>query len=401
MIVTRRSILAGAGAAILSSGAKAQASADATLRTILDASEKTDAPAIMADRLSRVDPASLSPSARADLITALSGLRIDAQLADRFPNAAAMSAARYRLLLRRITSDDADPGALMRRLDAERGVLTDRADRLMKRLDRATGTVGARYSAMWSDPEWLYSDDDAGRDRAVADMNRTLAAARLQALRDYPAIPAHCFHVSVRRMGAADEAAGRGGYRDLPTATTAGAYVVDLKHIRRRPGWTLPSVVRHETLPGHMIQLPIEAAAAPHPLRIRYAPGFAEGWAIHAERVALVQGVYVADPMAELGCIHWLLFRVGRALADLHIHLSGWTRADALRHLVDWQGEPAYFAPFDVDIDRIVKDPGARVAEAAAWFALDDLWRRKGGWDALQPPRSGRVRNDRLADWMG
>jgi uncharacterized protein (DUF885 family) len=231
-------------------------------------------------------------------------------------------------------------------------------------------------------------------------MNRTLAVARSAAVRDYRAIPAYCFDVAVRRMTASDEAAGRGGYRDLPTATTAGAYVVDLKHILRRPSWTLPSVVRHETLPGHMIQLPVEAAAAPHPLRLKYASGFAEGWAIHAERTALDHGVYAADPMAELGCLHWLLFRVGRALIDLRIHLSGWTRDDARRHLVEWQGEPAYFAPFDLDIDRIVKDPGTRAAEAAAWLALDDLRVKKGREVALQPPLYGRLRNDRIAETL-
>lgn len=401
MIVSRRSVLAGAGAAMLPVPARAQTGADAAVRTLLDAAAAHAAPADMVDRLSRIDPAPLSPSSRADLITAISGLRIDAELAERFPDdTSAMSPARYRLVLRRVTSDDCEPGALLRRLDRERRTLTDRADRVMKALGHATGTIGARYSAMWRDPAWLYGDDDAGRDRAVADMNRTLAAARPAAMRDYRAIPAYCFDVAVRRMTASDEAAGRGGYRDLPTAMTAGAYVVDLKDILRRPSWTLPSVVRHETLPGHMIQLPVEAAAAPHPLRLKYASGFAEGWAIHAERTALDHGVYAANPMAELGCLHWLLFRIGRALIDLRIHLSGWTRDDARRHLVEWQGEPAYFAPFDLDIDRIVKDPGTRAAEAAAWLTLDDLWRKRGRAVALPPPLYGRLRNDRIAETL-
>ena len=396
MIVSRRSVLAGAGIVLIPSRARAQERADAALRSLLDAAAPGGDAAFFAERLAVLDPRPLSPSARIDRDTALSGLRIDAELARSHPDPAGpMSRDRYRLILRRLTSDDADPGMLRTRIAREHRALLARADRVMRRLGHRSGTVGARYSALWRNPAWLYADDDAGRDRAVADMNATLAVARAAATHVYPDVPTYCFDVAIRRLNKADELAKRGGYRDLPDATRSGGYTVDLREIRRRPSWTLPSVVRHETLPGHMIQLPVEARAAPHPLRLRYAPGFAEGWAIHAERSALDQGVYAADPMAELGCLHWLLFRTGRALIDFDLHLAGWSRSQAHAQLAAWQGEPAYFAPFDNDIDRIVAEPAARVAEAAAWFALDDMQRARGR-KPIMPPPYGRVRNDRL-----
>jgi uncharacterized protein (DUF885 family) len=177
-------------------------------------------------------------------------------------------------------------------------------------------------------------------------------------------------------MSRADEQAGKGGYRELPTPGKAGAYYVDLKDIRRRPSWTLPSVVAHELLPGHMIQLPIEVAAAPHPLRLEYTPAFAEGWGIYAEQLAAAEGAFT-DPMAELGHLHWLLFRIGRGLVDIAVQCDGWTVERARAQLVAWQGEPAYFAPFDTDLARIVAEPASRAAEALAWLAIADSAPRK------------------------
>jgi uncharacterized protein (DUF885 family) len=304
--------------------------------------------------------------------------------------------ARYRMLLRRLSSDDAEPSLALRRLERERRKLTMRADRIMLRLGHCSGTVGARYAALWRDPRWLYSDDETGRDRAVADMARTLALARAAALAAFPEAPPYCFDVSVRRLSPADLAAGKGGYRILPTPTKPGAYVVDLKELRRRPSWTLPSIVRHELFPGHMIQLPLEASADPHPLRLKYAPGFAEGWAIHVERRALDDHAYAGDPMAELGCLHWLLFRVCRALIDLHVHLSGWTTHRSIEQWIAWQGEAAYFAPFQLDVKRIAAEPGLRAAEALAWLAMDDLARRDATAFRRVALRHGRMRIDLL-----
>jgi hypothetical protein len=40
--------------------------------------------------------------------------------------------------------------------------------------------------------------------------------------------------------------------------------------------------------------------------------------------------------------------------------------------LIEWQGEPAYFAPFDVELARIPLEPASRVAEAMAWLTIAD-----------------------------
>jgi hypothetical protein len=39
----------------------------------------------------------------------------------------------------------------------------------------------------------------------------------------------------------------------------------------------------------------------------------------------------------------------------------------------------AYFAPFDMDLDRIVGDPAVRAAEALVWLGLADRTRGRRG----------------------
>ncbi len=268
------------------------------------------------------------------------------------------------------------PAYAERRLLVELNRLHARAKHLFDQIGASRGTVAARYAKLWQDGRFLYPDTDAGRAEAIGDMNRMLATARAKIPTAFGALPPWCLNASARALSAEEIAAGRGGYREVPTPTRAGAYVVDLKDIRRRPRWTLPSVVAHELLPGHMIQLSLEGATPPHPLRIEYASAFVEGWGIYAEQVAERAGAYT-DPHDGLGHIHWLLFRVARALVDLGIHLHDWSIEQARERLTEWQGEPAYFAPFDIELARIPLEPGTRVAEAMAWLAIADNGRNK------------------------
>lgn len=268
------------------------------------------------------------------------------------------------------------PAYAERRLFVELNRLHARATHLFDQIGASKGTVAARYAKLWQDERFLYPDTDAGRAEAIGDMNRMLATARAKIPAAFGALPPWCLNASARELSAQEIAAGRGGYREVPTPTRAGAYVVDLKDIRRRPRWTIPSVVAHELLPGHMIQLGLESATPPHPLRIEYASAFVEGWGIYAEQLVEKAGAYT-DPHDALGHIHWLLFRVARALVDLGIHLHGWSIEQARERLVEWQGEPAYFASFGTELARIPLEPGTRAAEAMTWLAIVDQSRSR------------------------
>ncbi|MGP7795678.1 DUF885 family protein [Sphingomonas sp. CLY1604] len=402
----RRSVIAGLGAS-LAWPSSAVAQDTEKLSAALDGAA-TLPPAQALASLRGFDDRALPPARRLDLLTARAGLAVDAQLAALpqagprkagyrpLPDAGPITPGHYALLLARPLGR-VDPRAAQRRLTRELAALHARAARLFATLGMAEGTIGARFTALWQDERFLYADPAA----AVADMARSLAAARMRVPAAVGPVPAWCTDVAVRSLSPAEIAAGRNGYRIVPTPTQQGAYIVDLKQLRRRPSWTLPSVVAHELLPGHMIQLGLEGIAAPHPLRIDYAASFVEGWGIHAEALAAAEGAF-RDPRVQLGHLHWLIFRVARALADLGIHLDRWSLDAARAHLVAWQGEPAYFAPYDTELPRIAREPASRVGEAMAWLAIADAVGTRAGRRRIAAHRRlldhGRMRIEQIGN---
>jgi len=285
-----------------------------------------------------------------------------------------------------------DPAAIHQRLLAKIKETTAEADQICARLGYQGATTGARLRTAFRDPRFLYADDDTGRNRAVVDMNGWLdrAKARVPAL--FGPLPAECMNVAVRRMTPAEEAARKSGYRTLPRPDgTPGRYFVDLADIHRRPSWSLGSVVHHELIPGHMIQMPLDARVDPHPIRADYTGGYAEGWAIYAEHLMARQGAFSDDDRARLGFLHWMLFRLGRAVIDTGVHYARWSVIEAQETLERMQGEPAYFATFDQDIQRVCLEPGARVGEALAWLALADLCGESAGPDPVRRHRAATV----------
>ncbi len=301
----------------------------------------------------------------------------------------------YALLLRRhgvrLTPEAAD-----RLLAREETRLERRAQALFATRGDRAGALGDRYRRLWRDTRHHFPDNARGRARAVADMNDVLATIRTALRGDVPDVPSWPLDVAVRGMNAAELAAGLQGFRQLPTPTIPGAYVIDLRRIAARPRWTLPSVVAHELLPGHLLQMPLEAGAPPHTLRLEYAAGFSEGWAIHAEELAARRGWLGDDPLVMLGHLHWLLFRVCRARADLAIHWRGSSVAQVRGRFEQMLGEPVYFIDFATDIGRIIVEPGVRVAEATSWLAIRERMARRPG--RLIPfLRAGRRRDEQIS----
>ena len=366
--VSRRTLLAGLAAAALPAMATPH---DEAAWHALDAAARAE-PADGFAALRAVDVRQLSPARRFDVEAARAGLAIDAALASR-PDDFGLRVSR--------TLGRIDTATAIRRLDTALQRLHARAALVFDRIGITGANPGVRFQRLFAEPDHHYPDSDAGRARAIDDMAATLSRLRAETPRLIADVPPFCLDVGVRALTPVEIAAGKQGYRTPPAPSRVGAYVVDLREIARRPAWSLPSVVAHELLPGHMVQLGIEEIAPPHQLRLRYASAFVEGWATYAETL-----VDYPDPRALLGHLHWLIFRVARGRIDLGIHAQGWSLDQARAKFADWQGEPVYFVAFEADLTRIMHDPGARAAEGLAWLALADhaprTQAKRGAWHA-------------------
>lgn len=239
------------------------------------------------------------------------------------------------------------------------------ADALLMRQGLRDGDVAARLRTLLADPRQLYPETDAGRAEALADMRAVLARAPNLFATDFTAPLADA---EIRALPAAEEANGTRGRRE------GGAYIVDLGG--RRARWTLASVVYHEAIPGHLLQAPFEAAANAPALQRRYAGGYSEGWATYAESLAHARGGFAHDPLAQLGYLHWMLFRLGRVVVDTGMHALGWGRAQAAEEMRALQGGSIAFVSIDEDVERIAAQPGIAAAQGLAAMHFEHLLAR-------------------------
>jgi uncharacterized protein (DUF885 family) len=113
----------------------------------------------------------------------------------------------------------------------------------------------------------------------------------------------------------------------------------------------------HEAVPGHHFQIALQREADELPLlqRATTFTGYAEGWALYAERLAYEAGLYEDDPLGNIGRLRMELLRAARVVADTGIHHLGWSRTGAIDYLVEL-GFPEPWAASEVD--RYIVWPG-------------------------------------------
>ena len=362
-MIQRRRLLALSAAAGVSAatGARAQSG----LRETLDRADlalKGDGAQAALDMVRPFDPAGLSRVPRLEYRAVREGLEREVS-AKSYADALALALGRA-----------IDPAAGHRLAQDEVARLQARADGLLRGQGLTKGGVGERLGRLMADPRYLFSDDDQGRDQAVAEINARLAWIRPRLAEPFTGLTVA--PAEARRMSRGDEARGKAGYRETGGGGEPGVYYVDLSQIRSRPRWTLAGVAYHELIPGHLLQLPLQARADPHPLRLRYAAAYFEAWAVYAEQLAFDLGACRGDPLAEIGALHWRLFRLGRVVADTGLHALGWSRERAVASLTEIQGPAIAFVGIEADVDRMIKSPGAYAAQGIG--ALDLARLRQG-----------------------
>jgi len=136
-------------------------------------------------------------------------------------------------------------------------------------------------------------------------------------------------------------------------------YYINLKHVSSWPRYSLPTLTRHEGIPGHSWQAAYLIETGKLPL-IRILLGgfnaYVEGWALYAEQLTDEIGMYKDDPVAELGWLAGQKMRAGRLVVDTGLHAKRWTRGQAIDWFQQCTGNPR--AGVTSEVDRYCGWPG-------------------------------------------
>jgi uncharacterized protein (DUF885 family) len=137
----------------------------------------------------------------------------------------------------------------------------------------------------------------------------------------------------------------------------AGFFEANTNNLSRRAKYDMESVLLHEAVPGHHLQIARaqELKDLPSFRRAAGYVGYSEGWALYAESLGDEMGMY-RDPYSKFGQLSMEIWRACRLVIDTGLHAFGWTREQSIRYLADTSGiqESAAIA----EVDRYILNPG-------------------------------------------
>ena len=136
--------------------------------------------------------------------------------------------------------------------------------------------------------------------------------------------------------------------------------------------YTIDSLVLHETVPGHHLQVGLarELDGIPEFRKMFRAASFSEGWALYAESLGTDLGLY-RDPATRFGQLASELFRAVRLVVDTGIHSMGWSRDRARAYFAEHV--PAQSL---AEVDRYIARPGQALAYKLGQLEIERLRRK-------------------------
>jgi uncharacterized protein (DUF885 family) len=152
-----------------------------------------------------------------------------------------------------------------------------------------------------------------------------------------------------------------------------GTFFADIISYRRKPIWAMETLVAHEAVPGHHLQIArsTELAGLPRFRRSGFGyTAFSEGWALYAETLGFDAGLYT-DPYSRYGHLQWQAFRAARLVVDTGIHALGWSRQQAIDFMVEQTGVERSFV--ESEVDRYTSQPGQALAYMIGKLKFDEL----------------------------
>ena len=263
--------------------------------------------------------------------------------------------AYYQWALQAATTSALSPDQIHELGIEELNALHGRMDPILKSVGYSQGTVGERMAALSRDPRYKFSDGDAGRAQIMAFIRERIDWIVTQMPRAFRNLASG--NVEVRRLPLAEEPGAPTAYGGAGSidGSIPGKMWINLGSTGLHRRYDLPTLVYHETVPGHVWQgeyanrLPLIRSI------LQFNP-FSEGWALYGEQLADELGAYEDDPVGRLGHLQSLAFRACRMVVDTGLHAKGWSRERAVDYFMTRNGNAR--AEVASEVDRYCSWPG-------------------------------------------
>jgi uncharacterized protein (DUF885 family) len=187
-----------------------------------------------------------------------------------------------------------------------------------------------------------------------------------------------------------------GSYED----NKAGTYWVNTYRLDSRPLYILPALTLHEAVPGHHLQISLDAerklereTPLPEFRGAYYISAFGEGWALYTEWLGKEMGIY-EDLYQQFGALTYEMWRACRLVVDPGMHAMGWSRQKALEFMAS--NTALSMHEINTEIDRYIGWPGQAVSYKIGELKIREL--RKDAEAALGKKFDLRAFHDKVLE---
>jgi uncharacterized protein (DUF885 family) len=150
-----------------------------------------------------------------------------------------------------------------------------------------------------------------------------------------------------------------GGYYNpgTPDGSRAGVFFFNTYDLPSRKTWGMETLYLHEGTPGHHFQISLaqENEALPKFMRFGGNTAYVEGWALYAEWLGRELGMF-KDPYQMFGHLNDEQLRALRLVVDTGLHAKGWSRAKAIKFMLD--NSALSLTETTQEVDRYIVMPG-------------------------------------------
>ena len=173
-----------------------------------------------------------------------------------------------------------------------------------------------------------------------------------------------------------------GRYSGARSDDEAGFYWANTYALDKRPLYVLEALTLHEAVPGHHLQIALNAELdyLPSYRRNAYISAFGEGWGLYSEYLGLEAGFY-QDPYSNFGRLTYEMWRAARLVVDTGMHMFGWSRDRAMKFMQDntalslhnvktetdryisWPGQALSYKIGELTIKRLRKEAETRLGD--------------------------------------